>query len=68
VVVAVLAFGWLSGPSAQDLAPPLTPDSVRFGVIGDNGTGERPEYEVGQQLAAWHEETTCTGPSVPRTS
>lgn len=29
--------------------------SLKFAVIGDNGTGEKPQYEVGQQLAAWHE-------------
>jgi len=30
---------------------PAKPDSLRFAVIGDTGTGERPEYEVGAQLA-----------------
>ncbi len=35
---------------AQDLAN--RPGSVKFAVIGDNGTGERPEYEVAQQMAA----------------
>jgi hypothetical protein len=33
---------------AQDL--PLKPQSVRFGVIGDNGTGEKAQYEVAQQM------------------
>ena len=28
------------------------PDVLRFAVIGDNGTGERPQYEVGEQMAA----------------
>lgn len=28
------------------------PEVLRFAVIGDNGTGERPQYEVGAQMAA----------------
>jgi Predicted phosphohydrolases len=38
------------------LAPPRTlpnrPDSVKFAVIGDTGTGDPPEYEVGAQMLA----------------
>lgn len=32
---------------------PLKPKSVRFAVIGDNGTGRRPEFEVAQQMEAY---------------
>jgi predicted phosphodiesterase len=53
--LAVFAGCWWAGPAAQDLTLPLKPDSVRFGVIGDNGTGGVPEYDVGRQLAAYHE-------------
>jgi predicted phosphodiesterase len=35
---------------AQDLTLPLKPDSVRFAVIGDMGTGEKPQYEVAEQM------------------
>jgi len=38
----------LTNSPAQDL--PLKPQSVRFAVIGDNGTGEPAEYEVGEQM------------------
>jgi 3',5'-cyclic AMP phosphodiesterase CpdA len=31
-------------------ALPIRADSVKFAVIGDNGTGERGEYDVGQQM------------------
>lgn len=31
---------------------PDQPDSLKFAAIGDNGTGDRPEYDVGQQMAA----------------
>jgi hypothetical protein len=34
--------------SAADL--PLKEKSIRFAVIGDNGTGEKPQYEIGQQM------------------
>ena len=52
LMLAVLSGCWLARPEAQELALPLTNDSVRFGVIGDGGTGEAPQYEVGRQLAA----------------
>jgi calcineurin-like phosphoesterase family protein len=32
-------------------APPL-PESLKFAVVGDAGDGGRPQYEVGQQMAA----------------
>jgi predicted phosphodiesterase len=35
---------------AQELTLPLKPDSVRFAVIGDMGTGEKPQYEVAEQM------------------
>jgi 3',5'-cyclic AMP phosphodiesterase CpdA len=38
--------------SGQDLAN--RPGSVKFAVIGDNGTGDAPEYEVAQRMAAFH--------------
>src|SRR5215510_753816 len=31
---------------------PARPDSLKFAVIGDNGTGDTPEYDVGQRMAA----------------
>jgi len=35
---------------AQELTLPLKPNSVRFAVIGDMGTGEKPQYEVAEQI------------------
>jgi predicted phosphodiesterase len=63
VAAALVIGGWLAGPIApvaQDLALPLKANSVRFGVIGDNGTGEKAEYEVGQQMATYHEKFPFT--------
>ncbi len=34
----------------QDLTLPLKPNSVRFAVIGDMGTGDKPQYELAGKL------------------
>jgi 3',5'-cyclic AMP phosphodiesterase CpdA len=39
---------------AQDLALPNRADSVKFAAMGDNGTGDRAEYDVASQMSAWH--------------
>src|SRR5262245_3337351 len=39
---------------AQELTLPNRSDSVKFAALGDNGTGDRQEYEVASQMAAWH--------------
>ncbi len=28
--------------------------SLKFAVIGDNGTGEKPQYEIAEQMTTWH--------------
>jgi diadenosine tetraphosphatase ApaH/serine/threonine PP2A family protein phosphatase len=47
-------------PASQDnakaiLVLPRKDNSVRFGVIGDTGRGRREQFEVGGQMAAFHE-------------
>lgn len=39
--------------TASALELPLKPGSVRFAVIGDSGTGKRPQFEVAAQMVAW---------------
>jgi predicted MPP superfamily phosphohydrolase len=44
-------------PAAQNAARavetlPARPDSLKFAVLGDNGTGAKPQYDVGQQMVA----------------
>ena len=51
--VAVAAAQPGAPPQGQ-LPLPNKPDSLKFAVIGDNGNGERGEYDIGQQLATWH--------------
>jgi 3',5'-cyclic AMP phosphodiesterase CpdA len=40
--------------AAQELALPNTPGSVKFAVIGDSGTGDSAQYQVAQQMLAFH--------------
>ena len=60
VALAVVAYFWWAGVAAQELTLPLKAGSVRFGVIGDTGTGEVPEYEVGQQMVAYRQKFPFT--------
>lgn len=51
VVVVIVAFG--SGMASQvGQRPEATTDSLKFAVIGDNGTGKQPQYEIAQQMIA----------------
>jgi hypothetical protein len=40
--------------AAQEPALPNRPGSLKFAAIGDNGTGDRPQYELGEQMAKAH--------------
>jgi len=40
--------------SAQTVALPNAAGSVKFAVIGDNGNGDREQYEVATQMAKFH--------------
>ena len=56
-VIAFVAV-WLLAPlpfHAQDLSVPNQPGSLKFAAIGDNGTGEQPEYDVANQMDLWHQ-------------
>lgn len=35
---------------ASELKLPASPEAVRFAVIGDTGTGDKPQYEVARQM------------------
>ena len=39
----------------QTLKLPLKPDSVKFAVIGDSGTGLKPQYETARQMSKYRE-------------
>jgi len=51
-VLAATALCALAAAQQQTPVPlPNKPDSLHFAVIGDNGTGEREQYETAAQLA-----------------
>jgi hypothetical protein len=49
VLMAALA-GALPSGAVRDLAPAPAAGPVKFAVIGDNGTGKRPQYDVGERM------------------
>jgi predicted phosphodiesterase len=53
LVVAAGLGGWVT--LEQRVGPVLQTEPLKFAVIGDNGTGEPPEYDVGRQLASARE-------------
>ena len=48
LVLAIGAVAWLH--AGADVALPRAADSLKFAVIGDNGTGEPPQYDVARQM------------------
>ena len=48
----LLVAASVPGAAALDLRLPNTAGSLKFAVIGDYGTGERPAYEVAAQMTA----------------
>jgi hypothetical protein len=54
-VLAVLAVALsASAAAAQELKLPNKDNSVKFAVLGDWGTGAKEQYQVGEQMAAFH--------------
>lgn len=51
-MLAVLAAATVVG--AQELKLPNKDGSVKFAVLGDWGTGAKEQYQVGEQMAAFH--------------
>ena len=54
-VVALLILFWSVVSTAQEIALPQRPDSVRFAVFGDSGTGDTAQYEVAAQMVKYHQ-------------
>jgi predicted phosphodiesterase len=51
IVLACAAAAVLAG---QEVTLPNRPDSVKFAVIGDMGTGDVPQFEVAKEMLAYH--------------
>jgi Calcineurin-like phosphoesterase len=50
LVLAIGTVAWLH--AGADLALPRAEDSLKFAVIGDNGTGETPQYDIARQMVS----------------
>jgi 3',5'-cyclic AMP phosphodiesterase CpdA len=45
-----IAAGWMASGQPIDLPASASTGSIRFAVIGDNGNGKTPQYEVAEQM------------------
>lgn len=52
LISVLLALAVVTSAAAAGIALPDLPGSLRFAVIGDMGTGERPQFDVAGQMAA----------------
>jgi len=60
-IAAMLLIGALSiTGTAQKVTLPLAKDSTRFAVIGDTGTGDKPQYEIGKRLEEYRQRVSFT--------
>jgi predicted phosphodiesterase len=60
---ALWVLGLLAAASAaraQELRLPVHEGSVRFAVIGDTGTAAQAQYDIGKQMAAFHQKFPFT--------
>jgi hypothetical protein len=51
-LLLAIAASWSA--TAQEVALPSAPDSVKFAVIGDSGTGAQEQYQVADQMTHFH--------------
>ena len=54
LALALISLGAVSLFAAPPLLLPNATESLKFAVIGDNGTGKRPEWEIAEQMALLH--------------
>jgi predicted phosphodiesterase len=60
-IAATLLIGALSVTAiAQKVTLPLIDASTRFAVIGDTGTGDKPQYEIGRRLEEYRQRINFT--------
>jgi hypothetical protein len=52
--VASVQAGRAAAPTKNETSAPVAENSIKFAVLGDTGTGERAQYDVGAQLWASH--------------
>ena len=52
LAIAVALALSVRAPEAQQVTIGLRPGSLKLAVLGDNGTGERPQYDVADRMWA----------------
>ena len=52
VLALALMVGAIGALAAQDVSLPNQPDSLKFAIIGDSGTGSSSQYKVAEKLIA----------------
>src|SRR5438132_1365974 len=52
LIVLVIVFLAALVTYAQTIQLPTKKDSVKFAIIGDNGTGDKDEYQIAEKLTA----------------
>jgi predicted phosphodiesterase len=68
--LSIIVLGCLAAAAAaQELTLPNRTGSVKFAVIGDAGTGDKPQFDVAHELAAYHEQfpfgfVICVGDNI----
>ncbi|HEX7137384.1 MAG TPA: metallophosphoesterase [Vicinamibacterales bacterium] len=57
LLAAGIAVALVRAVSVGQEATPLPnrPGSLKFAAIGDNGTGDQPQYDVARQMEQWHQ-------------
>jgi hypothetical protein len=53
-LLLVMLLSWAARPDSSPATVPLPnqPDSLKFAVLGDSGTGDKAQYELADQMAA----------------
>jgi predicted phosphodiesterase len=52
MIALALLVGAIGAPMAQDVSLPNQPDSLKFAIIGDSGTGSSSQHKVAEMLIA----------------
>ena len=52
VIALALLVAAIGALAAQDVSLPNQPDSLKFAIIGDSGTGSSSQYKVAEKLIA----------------
>jgi 3',5'-cyclic AMP phosphodiesterase CpdA len=55
-LASVAAQGIGPAPTTPPAPPPAAAEAVRFAVIGDNGTGDQPQFDIARQMLAFRHE------------